>query len=151
MRSAVLVMIFVLLGAFDLLAAEPASIRWHEKMPQTEQLQSKSMLLYFTTTGCSYYTKMKKSTLAQQDVVQRIEKNFVAVKLDGRKHAEIAKRLKVRYYPTTAIVHPSGAVVDIIPGYVQPKAFLHRLANAQKKLDYQTKLLAAKNRNTELK
>lgn len=154
MRLAVLTLFLTTLGIVHAKASEGneayagppqfEAIQWHQSIPQAEE--PKPILLYFTTQGCVYCTKMNDGTLSHRDVVRRVGKNFWAIKLDGRKHAELVKRLQVQYYPTTAIVHPSGTVVDVIPGYVTPQDFLNRLVHAQRKLDYQSKLLAAKRR-----
>ena len=88
---------------------------------------------------------MKRDTFGDQQVVEKVQASYTAIKLDGRKHADIAKQLRVKLYPTTVIVHPSGTVVEIITGYLGPQEFLKRLASAEQKLDYHSKLLALRS------
>ena len=154
MRSVALGVLLSVLSSSALHAAEVTSIAWHENVIQLNQDPTQShkpVLLYITAPGCSYCVKMKSETFSHHDVVVEVAKKFTAVKVDGRKHAAVAKRLQVKIYPTTAIVHPSGAVVDVIPGYLGPETFLRRLADAEVKLEYQTKLLAAKPRTASVK
>lgn len=147
MRTSILILLVSLIASSATLAAEPTSIVWHENLSQVKNDQpaaQRPVLLYITAPGCSYCVKMKSETFSDSKVVGKVRSRFTAVKVDGRKHAAVSQRLKVKLYPTTAILHPSGAVVDVIPGYLGPHDFLQRLADAEKKLAYQTKLLAAK-------
>lgn len=153
-RSVALGVLLSVLSSCALHAAEVTSIPWRENVVQLQKDQTqarKPVLLYITAPGCAYCVKMKSDTFSHHDVVAKVAKKFTAVKVDGRKHAAVSQRLKVKVYPTTAIVHPSGAVVDMIPGYLGPQDFLRRLADAEVKLDYQTKLLAAKPRTATVK
>lgn len=151
MRSAILAILMAWTGTLFLHAAEPQAIHWHDKFPQAEQRKSKPMLLYFTTKGCGYCIKMKSSTFADRNVVQRVQENFLPIELDGRKHPAVAKNLRIRIYPSTAIIHPSGTVVDIIPGFVTPEDFLNRLGAAQKQINHHTARIAKARRAAGLK
>lgn len=143
----VLILIFGLFASSLLHAGEATSIRWHENVSHAKQLpgnKTKPLLLYLTAPGCSYCVRMKNETFSHHDVSAKIQKKYAAVKVDARKHAQLARQLKIKLYPTTAIVHPNGTVVSVIPGYFGPRDFLKKLSSADQKLDYQTQLLAAK-------
>lgn len=157
MRSAALIL-FLFTALSDLHAAD--TIAWRENLATStaakagaveDSQPAKPVLLFITAPGCSYCIKMKSDTFADRDVVAKVRQKFTAVKVDGRKHQKVAQKLKVKLYPTTAIVHPSGAVVEVISGYIGPKDFLNRLAAAEQKLSYQTKLLAARSRPAVVK
>lgn len=143
MRSILLAALLAISLACTNQAAHAESIVWQESIPV---IAKKPVLLYFTSPGCAYCVKMKAGTLTNPQVVQRVKKQFVPVRLDVGKHAATAKALKIKLYPSTVVVHPNGVVVDVIPGYVSTKDFLSRLDVAKTKLQYQDKLLAAKPR-----
>ena len=149
LRRALICLSIVFLFSSSLFAGEnkPSSIEWEkdlEKAQVSMQKTDRPMLLLLTTPGCSYCDRMKAETFAQEWIVEEVGRKYLPVQLDGRQHKELVKRLQVRVYPTTVIVHSSGNVVEVLHGYRSPAAFIRHMAVAKVKLDNQNKLLAAK-------
>ena len=125
----------------------PKTIVWREDINEVKKdpkTANRPMLLFVTAPGCEYCVLMQKETFTNEKVIGAVNKTFTALEMDAKKHGNIAKSLKVKVYPTTCVIHPSGRVVDIMPGFQGPAGFLKRLTVAKEKLNTETKLLAAK-------
>lgn len=112
------------------LSAEP-SVRWEKDLAKGRKKMKaaqRPMLLYLTVPGCVYCDRMKETTFSQKWIAEQIEKRFIPVEVDGRKEAALAKRLKVRVYPTTAAISPNGQVIELISGYQPAAEFLKQMA-----------------------
>jgi len=82
--------------------------------------------------ACGYCRKMKQTTLKDRAVLDDLRNHFVAVALDRSRHAEYIKRLQIRSFPTTVIIHPNGTLVDAIKGYQAPRDYRKRLDAASR-------------------
>ena len=129
-------------------------IVWREdinKVKEDPKTANRPMLLFITAPGCEYCVLMHKETFTDKKVIGAVNETFTALEMDAKKHSGIARSLKVKVFPTTAVIHPSGRVVDLMPGFQGPAGFLKRLQVAQEKLTTETKLLAAKKKATTKK
>lgn len=124
---------------------EAKSILWNKdlqagraKMIKTEQ----PMMLFVTAPSCQYCELMKETTFNQKWIVQHINAKFTPVMINGREEKAIADKLRIRFFPATAVVHPNGKVVEIARGYKSPSEFLKYLAIARTKLKLEQKKLA---------
>lgn len=136
------------------ISLQAKSIQWNKdlntgrsRMVKTDQ----PMILFVTAPACQYCELMKETTFTQKWIVQQINEKFTPVMINGREEKEVADKLRIRYFPATAIVHPSGKVVEIAHGYKSPNEFLKYLAVARAKLDLEQKALAARNATTPAK
>ena len=91
----------------------------HGEMTKTKR----PLLMFFTTPGCNFCKKMKSETFRDSAVAKDVTQNYVAVIVDGRQYPRVAKQLKLRIYPATAIVHPDGQVVELVHGYKPAPVF----------------------------
>jgi len=135
-------------------AAKPTKIVWLEDMKTVKEdptTADRPMLVFVTAPGCEYCVLMHEETFTDKAVIGAVAEHFTAFEMDAKKHAAIAKSLKVKVYPTTAVIHPSGRVVDMMPGFQGPAGFLKRIQVAKEKLATETKLLAAKKKATTIK
>lgn len=137
-------------GAFGA-GQKPAVIRWEKDLTEasaTVRKTKRPLLLLITAPGCVYCDRMKAEVFSRRPIIAQINDEFVALQLNGRKQTEVARSLRVRVYPTTVIVHPSGEVVKVLQGYRKPAEFAKSLVDAKLKLDVQDKLVAAQSKRT---
>jgi protein disulfide-isomerase len=117
-------------------AEESESTLWQTDPNQAwraAQQAHRPLLLYFTMENCVYCRKMERDTWSHPAVASDLRRNFVAANVDGEKNADLARKLRIRAYPTTVIILPTGGVVDHISGYVPPQHLTMRLATATRR------------------
>ncbi len=103
----------------------------------------KHILIFLHKPHCSYCERMILFTLPDDDVAEKIKKNFIFVDIDigdsgkvifddfkGSKH-EFAKYLRFNFYPSTVFVDGDGEVVYGEAGYKDEEQFLHTLRFVQ--------------------
>lgn len=152
----VLVLFAVAALSTHLLAGEvsPVSIKWEKNLHRGQATMTSTvrpMLLFVTAPGCTYCEQMKAHTFKHLEIAKHLNEKYVPVQINGRIHVELVRRLGVRMYPTTAIVHPSGRVVEIFQGYKKPAEFQNHLVIAKAKLEIENKLTATKGSAAKMK
>lgn len=127
-------------------------IKW-EKLADARKIlkkeSAKKLLLSIYTTWCPYCKKMEEETLSHSEVIQYINRNYVAVKIDaetketltygGKKYGYLSKfgvNGLVHYlldgdisYPCVLSVDKDGKIT-ILKGFMPTQAFLNRLKAA---------------------
>lgn len=137
LRRAFFLLIVSMLCPAVLAADKAQSISWRTdlKSAQTEMQQTqRPMLLYITMPGCVYCERMKAETFNQKRIADQVNEQYVPVQINGPKHSKITKQLNLRVYPTTAIVHPNGKVLEVLHGFQPAAKFVKRMAVAKAKL-----------------
>lgn len=89
----------------------------------------KPLFVYFTGAECIWCRKLEAATFRNKDVRKSLA-GFVSLKLDGAKHANLAKLLWVRRYPTLILAAPDGTILTFDEGFVEPITFKLRLKRA---------------------
>jgi protein disulfide-isomerase len=110
-------------------------LKWSKDMKtawKTAQETEQPLLLFVSSTNCSYCERMKKQTLRDESIVKQVSESFVAVKVDAKEDTELLKKLKIRLLPTTVIVKPNGAVIDSIRGFQTAEQFRKRLLSTER-------------------
>jgi thioredoxin-related protein len=105
--------------------------------------EGKRVMLYFGQPGCPYCRQLMEVNFRQRPIVERMQKEFVALELsifgdreitwtDGRETTEkkLAAELKVQYTPTLVFLDEKGAVAHRVNGYYPPPRFLAALDQA---------------------
>ena len=113
---------------------------------EEEKRENKYVVVDFFTDWCVYCHKMNNETYSNKKVINEINKNFIAAKLDcesnnlvkydGKwmKESEVAELFGVDSYPTTAFLTNDGEkitirgakssdVMDKIPGFIKDNIF----------------------------
>lgn len=119
-------------------------IRWM-KFEEAIAANSKSprmLLIDVHTDWCGWCKKMDKETFADPKVIEYINNNFYAVKMNaedtkrtfdfmGKKYteAQMAAAMGVRSYPNVVIIEPKLQNIAQLPGYRAPEAFLSGLSD----------------------
>jgi len=102
-----------------------AEINW-ETIPgqaQAAAMQSnKPLLVYVGASYCGYCKKLEQTTWSNRGVARMVETNFVPLKLDSQRNADIARQLRVRAFPTVIVLSPDGHLLARNDGYVDARA-----------------------------
>lgn len=138
LRRTSLLLALICVGPLLMGAEKPKpAVSWSKDLSTAHAAMVKSqrpLMMYFTTAGCSYCKKMKAETFKDQDVAKEVQLRYIAVQVDAKQYPKLAKQLKLRFYPTTAIVQPSGKVVEVVHGYKAAEPFTKHLVAAKRKL-----------------
>jgi len=86
--------------------------------------EKKVVMIDFYTTWCGPCKMLDKQTWPDKDVRTWIDEHAIALKVDAEKKRDLAKRFKVRAYPTIVFVKPDGTQLDSIVGFRGPKDFI---------------------------
>lgn len=78
---------------------------------------NKPVFIDLSTSWCGWCKELERTTYKSATVIAESQ-NFVAVKVDGDKRADLAQRYGVTGYPTMVIVDTNGKAIDTLDGYV---------------------------------
>ena len=124
------VLLLVLGGTFSTAAVRSAGqITWYsydEGMTKARQ-SGKTMVFYFYADWCTYCVRMEKETFAHDSVIDFMNNEVVAVKVDVDEDKKIARTFGVRGLPATVLLTRNGDQVGPMPGFIPPKSYLAML------------------------
>lgn len=127
MKKKILYTLLTLLFAVIILplTASAKDINW-QKYDQGIAMageQDKKVFLYFHAEWCSYCTKMEKTTFKRSAVIDYINENFIAIKVDSDREQEVSSKYYVRGLPTLWFLKSDQTKISNLPGYVDAKTF----------------------------
>ncbi len=120
-----------LLGLLFLFAASPSqaleqhannTIDWQAWSPEVfaqAEKEGKLVLLDLMAEWCTWCKKMDKLTYNDKQVIELINKNYIAVRADKDKHPKLAMRYKNYGTPTTVVYNSAGTEIIKRPGYMK--------------------------------
>lgn len=100
----------------------------------------KKILVDVYTDWCSWCKKMDANTYSDAVVSDYLNKNYVIIKLNAEANeqityqgqkispAEFAQGMGVTGYPATLFLMSDGKPITLLPGYAEPKMFIHVLS-----------------------
>jgi len=71
--------------------------------------------------------------LADKEIGSTMNNSLVYLRVDVDKRGDLASKYRVRGYPSTCLLEPSGKRIALVPGYVGKKEFKLLLAYAKGK------------------
>lgn len=107
-------------------------IAWADDYKSAQQNaveSSRPIVLYFTGTWCVPCRIMKREVWADDQVLETVSANFVAVAIDvsDPENAALMDRYKVKGAPVSIVTDPHGNVIDWRAGRVDKAEFLEML------------------------
>jgi thioredoxin-related protein len=102
-------------------------------------VEKKFVITDYYTSWCKWCKVMDEKTYTDAGVVEAINRNFLAVKIDGESpeqlayqgkqmsQMELTQLLKVEGFPTTIIMDAQGKVLVQIAGYIDVPGYLKML------------------------
>jgi thioredoxin-related protein len=131
-----------------------SGINWIKYDVALEQAKKKKkhVIVDFATTWCGWCKKMAATTYQDTQVVNTINRDFIAAIVDGDSYNVLKlkdgdvteKGITVQYqvsgYPTTWFLEPDGTKIAPAPGYIQTQAMMYILdfvrTNANEKMSF---------------
>ena len=117
--------------------AAGAEVQWREEsfaqLLQRAQKENKNIFIDFYATWCGPCHRMDKETYPDAKVGEVLNA-MIPVKYDAEKGEglELAKRYKVRAYPTSLVVAPNGNEIDRHLGYLDATEFVSTIGGFTK-------------------
>ncbi|HKL33784.1 MAG TPA: thioredoxin family protein [Tangfeifania sp.] len=98
---------------------------WEEALKKAEE-EGKPVFLDISASWCGPCKMLKARTFPNDEVGEFYNANFVNVMVDGEKGEgiELAKKYKIRGYPTLIFLDSSGEVIAQTAGYRNPEQFI---------------------------
>jgi thioredoxin-related protein len=135
------ILVFAVLLSFSVRAQD--QIQWlkFEEAIEANAKSPKMLIVDVYTDWCGWCKKMDKETFTDPKVVEYINSNFYAVKLNAEdtkrtfdfmgktyNEAQMAAAMRVRSYPNFVVIEPKLQNIAQLPGYRQPAEFLAGLS-----------------------
>ncbi|MFO7964160.1 MAG: DUF255 domain-containing protein [Desulfobacterales bacterium] len=121
--------LLILMSACSESVSSNERVKWHSYdagMRQSEA-EGKNVLISFYADWCTFCEKMEKETFKEPAIAKFLNENFISIKVDTEKEAEVARKYFVRGLPMTWFLEPGGEKISSLPGYIPPEMFLQIL------------------------
>lgn len=139
MKKIIILFAFVFAPTF---AFSQEKIEWmkFEDAVAANESNPKMFIVDVYTDWCGWCKKMDKETFTDPKVIEYINENFHAVKLNAEdsqrtfefggqefSEAQMAAAMRVRSYPNFVVIEPSMKNIAQLPGYRTPDQFMEGL------------------------
>ena len=118
------------LGPSKAVVSSAAAVNWHTYREGTDlaRRQKKNMVIYFHADWCTYCGQMEKETFGDAAVIDFLNKQTIAIKVDVDQEQRIARQFGVRGLPATFLLLNNGQQIGPMPGFIPPRAYLSMLS-----------------------
>lgn len=118
---------------------DSVSVEWYkyDKGLAKAKAENKHIFLFFRSKWCKWCNLMEKKTFTDQGVVNRLNKNFIPIKIDfdsrskdmdlsGKKISDsnVAEMYNIFSFPYLVFLEPDQANIGVLPGYAEGKDLL---------------------------
>lgn len=80
--------------------------------------QHKSVFLHIYAVWCQYCKKMAKETFQDQSVIQHLNANYIAIRVDYDTEKSVIDKFPANGVPATYLINPEGQKVGPLMGYI---------------------------------
>jgi thioredoxin-related protein len=129
--------LFPLVTAAALALAAPAvaddGVMWRTDYTAARKEAAQKGLPIFivvSTDNCFYCRKLEAGPLRDPIVLTQLRDNFIPLKLDGNRDANLARALRIQLYPTIVLAGPDGKIHAFIEGYLEADRLTDQLKRA---------------------
>ena len=95
------------------------------------EAENKKTILEFHADWCRYCAKMEKETFQDYKVIQYVNDNYVAIKVDFDTERKLATKYQIRALPATFVIEPDGSQIGPIQGFISKEGLLQVLKQNQ--------------------
>ncbi|HUY92177.1 MAG TPA: thioredoxin family protein [Pirellulales bacterium] len=129
--------LFLAVGVAALLASrlDAAEIEWQTDEAKTLQRAASTrrpVIVFVTAPSCHYCALMHRKTFRDPSVVEKVNRSFAALAIDGEQRPQLMEQLGVRAFPTVLVVMPDRKVAAFKEGFQSPAEFQRFLDKAVK-------------------
>jgi thioredoxin-related protein len=120
LRNAVLTVVVLLVGAGFTTVSGGERLPWQSDLAVAQELSVKHgrpLLVFVMTKNCVYCRKMEQNTWANEAMHERLQTEFIPLRLDADKHPELAAKFGVEGFPATLIYGSNRRLLGQFVGY----------------------------------
>src|ERR1700722_20028988 len=92
--------------------------------------KNKPILLEFVSENCVWCKKLETTTLRDPAIASLLNEQYVSIKVDPQRDAELIQRLQIASFPTMLLAAPDGRIITIVEGYLESEKLLTHLQTA---------------------
>jgi len=110
--------------------AQAEEVRWRSdyNAARREATQTgQPLVLDFGTEACVWCKRLDATTFRAPAVVERLNTQFISVKVDGNRAAKLVEALGIQSFPTLIVAAPNGAILARQEGYLEAPAMARLL------------------------
>lgn len=89
------------------------------------------MVIHFSAEWCGPCRQMERDVLKSRDLLERLGKNFVAVKIDSDARPDLVRQYNIRALPSDIFVDPNGRILSQTQGYQEKSRYLAQIAHVE--------------------
>ena len=119
-----------LLSPTQPVVSSAAVVNWHTYKEGSDlaRRQKKNMVIYFRADWCTYCGQMEKETFGNAAVIEFLNSQAIAIKVDVDQEKRIARLFGVRGLPATFLLMHNGEQVGPMPGFIPPRPYLSMIS-----------------------
>lgn len=101
-------------------------LKWHsfEEGMARGKAEGKIVFVHFWADWCAYCHTMDRETFRNQTVVDLLDRNFIAVKVDSDREQNLSSQFRIRGLPDNWFLSDSGSVLGHRPGFIPADTFI---------------------------
>lgn len=115
------------------LHANPPGITWKTDYNSVRREAAEKgcpIIIDFGTENCFWCRKLDQTTFRDPVIINLLEKNFVALRIDAEREPALTQALRVQTYPTLVLAGPDGKILGTIEGYMEAARLSEHLQRA---------------------
>lgn len=120
--------------------SDNSSIHWINKI--SEDLASGNVLVFLRLSECELCDKFENTTLKNAKLIERVNKDFIPLKIDISKHLGTACNFRVNYVPALVILNNSEIMLTVSMkdgGIIDPLTLIQEIDKVLKTIDTKEK------------